>query len=156
MLRTWLQRAKCEVRDFGMALVLGIVVEQIVTTLVVSTYPRAWSVVAAGVIGDSVGFYGYLWWRHRHKLEPPFRSVRAARHVIKKYWFAELIDNALRTPLVVLSGLIISHPNASVFVGNRVADVLFFGIVIVTGVEFSDWCLKVARWMRPKRTFQDV
>lgn|GEM_PF-5606911 len=146
LLGTWRERAIAETRGFWTALLCGYLVAQALTMIASSLGVAKAVTVIVTVVGDSLGFYGILWFAaYRKRHAGPGRAKSALAELCKKYWLAETIDNWLRAGLLVLVGLWVANASLTTFLGNLLADIFFFGMVIVTGAAFSDWCVWALR-----------
>lgn len=154
MLHTVRRRAAQELRRYGPGIVLGTITAQLAVTLTHNHAVPVWIIVFLGCTGDNIGFYGYEWaresFRIRHIHRGFWRTVTGALwNTIKHYWLAELLDTlAFRSWMLALTATFISNQGYATFTGNVLADVLFFGVVILTGVELSDWAIGRLRNLR--------
>lgn len=156
MLHTVRRRAVKELRRYGPGLVLGIASAQGAMTLMHDHALPIWAVVFLGCTGDNIGFYGFEWvregWRLRHGPRGFWWTVgRSLWNTIKHYWLAELLDTLVfRAWMLALAAFLINDRGFATLTGNVLADVLFFGVVVTTGIDFSDWAIsKIAR-LRPR------
>lgn len=137
-----------EWRGFKYALLCGVIIALATTALVRTTSMGTFTNVVVAIIGDSIGFYGCLAVAaYRNEVSPGSRRAwRTAKLMLRKYWLAELIDNWLRAGALTLVALSLTNELAVTFVGNLLADVAFFAIVL-SGKSFSEWCVELGRQM---------
>jgi hypothetical protein len=113
-----------------------------------------WIIVILGCTGDNIGFYGYEWVREGLRLRRTRRGfwrniARALWNTVKHYWLAELLDTLVfRSWMLAIMATLIGHRGFATLAGNALADILFFGVVILTGVELSDWVIRRFRNLR--------
>lgn len=144
-----------EWRGFKYAIACGILVAQLATWITWKASAGTLVNIMLAVIGDSIGFYGCLAVAAYRREVPagPHRLWRTATLMFKKYWLAELIDNWLRAGLLGLMALCFSNEFVVTFTGNALADIIFFGIVILSGETFTDWCVKAGRACYARRAY---
>jgi hypothetical protein len=140
-------RARADIRDVWPALLCGVVMALVATLLLMSVSPTGVMNTVAAIAGDSLGFYGCIWivMRRRKFREGEHRSWRTTVYMVKLYWFAEIIDNVLRGGILAWTATFVMAGWPTTLVGNLLADIVFMGIAVFTGENFSDWCMRAIR-----------
>jgi hypothetical protein len=144
-----------EWRGFKYAILCGMCMAQVATLITWKLSAGTLANVVLAIIGDSLGFYGCLAVVAYRREVPAgrYRVWRTATLVVKKYWLAELIDNWLRAGLLGLMALCFSNEFVVTLTGNTLADIAFFGIAVLSGETFTDWCMKAGRACYARRGY---
>lgn len=141
-----------EICENWRALLCGVMTALVVTPLLMSVSDSRLMNTVAAVLGDFLGFYGCLWVvAYRREFRYGTRRVRrTAIHLFKKYWAAEIFDTMVRATILAWTATVISTAWLTTLTGNFLADIVFFGVAVLTGVGFSDVCIGVGVWIDRK------
>ena len=144
MFALWRQRALSNILQFGLALLVGVIIAQVCAMVAIASDAPNWCITASTVIGDNVGFYGILLW---FEIRAVGSCGKAVFELTKKYWLSELLDSMQRTAWLTLAASTPFDPAISAFLGNMAANVCFFAFFVVAGIELSDLMIKGVKRM---------
>jgi len=142
----WAQ-VRADIREVWLALLCGVIAALAVTSLLMSVSDTGIMNAVAAIVGDSLGFYGCIWavTRRQKFKDGDRRAWRTTIYIIKKYWLAEIADNMLRGVILTWAATFMMAGWPTTLVGNLLADIVFIGVAVFTGENFSDWCIRIVR-----------